>query len=117
MIRKEVRLSPLVWHRKSYPRLGGATIFMLIKVDSYDTFGLGALCGSLDSLLGALGGSLGLTSGALGCSSVSLEALLASSWELLRPSSPPIRCSGVFFTIFKQHSHLKRRCLENAIIL
>ena len=45
--------------------------------------------------MGALGGSLGFTSGALGCSSVSLEALLSSLWMLLRPSSPPIRCSGV----------------------
>ena len=60
------------------------------------TFGFRALDGSLGFLLGALGGSLGLTSGALGCSSVSLGALLVSFWVLLRPSSPPIRCSGVF---------------------
>ena len=69
---------------------------MLIIRDRNDTFGLGALDGSLGFLSGALGGSLGLTSGALGFSSVSLGALLASFWMLLRPSSPPIRCSGVF---------------------
>ena len=69
---------------------------MLIIRDRNDTFGLRALDSSLGFLLGALGGSLGLTSGALGCSSVSLGALLASFWMLLRPSSPPIRCSGVF---------------------
>ena len=69
---------------------------MLIIRDSFDIFGLGALDGSLGFLLGALGGSLGLTSGALGCSSVSLGVLLGSFWMLLRPSSPPIRCSGVF---------------------
>ena len=56
---------------------------------------LGAFDSSLGFLLGALGGSLGFTSGALGCSSVSLGVLLASFWMLLRPSSPPIRCSGV----------------------
>ena len=92
----QVRLSPLLWHRKSYPRLSGSTIFMLIIRDRNDTFGLRALDGSLGFLLGALGGSLGLTSGALGCSSVSLGALLVSFWMLLRLSSPPIRWSGVF---------------------
>ena len=95
MSRKEVRLSPLLWHRKSCPRLSGSTIFMLIIRDSFDIFGLGALGGSLGFLLGALGGSLGLTSGPLGCSAVSLGALLASFWMLLRLSSPPIRCSRV----------------------
>ena len=50
------------------------------------TFGFGALDGSLGFLLGALGGSIGLTSGALGGSSVSLGALLASLWMLLRLS-------------------------------
>ena len=70
-------------------------MFMLIIRDRNDTFGLGALDGSLGFLLGALGDSLGSTSGALGCSSVSPGALLASFWMLLRPSSPPIRCSGV----------------------
>ena len=69
---------------------------MVIIRDSFDIFGLGALDGFLGSLLGALGGSLGFTSGALGCSSVSLGALLGSFWMLLRPSSPPIRCFGVF---------------------
>ena len=68
---------------------------MLIIRDRNDTFGFGALDGSLGSLLGALGGSLGFTSGALGCSSVSLGALLASLWMLFGVSSPPIRCSGV----------------------
>ena len=61
----------------------------------FDTFGLRALDVSLGFLLGALGDSLGLTSGALGGFSVSLGALLASFWMLLRPSYPPIRCSGV----------------------
>ena len=69
---------------------------MLIIRDRNDTFGFGALGGSLGFLFGALGGSLGLTSGALGGSSVCLGALLASFWMLLRPSSPPIRCSRVF---------------------
>ena len=68
---------------------------MLIIRDRNDTFGLRALDSSLGFLLGALGGSLGLTSGALGCSSVCIGVLLASFWMLLRPSSPPIRCSGV----------------------
>ena len=68
---------------------------MLIIRDSFDTFGLRALGGSLGFFLGALGGSLGFTSGALGCSSVSLVALLASFWMLLGGSSPPVRCSGV----------------------
>ena len=87
---------------------------MLIKVDYYDTFGLGALCGSLDSLLGARGGSLGLSSGALGCSSVSLGALLAFFWMLLRPSSPPIRRSGVLKnvaqTTFAIQTSNSRKC-------
>ena len=68
---------------------------MLIIRDRNDTFGLRALDGSLGFLLGALGGSFGFTSGAIACSSVSLGALLASCWMLLRPSSPPITCSGV----------------------
>ena len=68
---------------------------MLIIRDRNDTFALRALGGSLGFILGALGGSLGFTSGALGCSSVSLGALLASFGMFLRPSSPPIRCSGV----------------------
>ena len=51
---------------------------MLVIRDRNDTFGLGALGGSLGFLLGALGGSLGFTSGALGCSSVSLGVLLGS---------------------------------------
>ena len=69
---------------------------MFIIRDRNDTFGLGALDGSLGFLLGALGGSLGLTSGALGCSSVFLGVLLASFWVLLRPSLPPIKCPVVF---------------------
>ena len=87
---------------------------MLIIRDRNDTFGLRALDGSLGFLLGALGGSLGLTSGALGCSSVSLGALLASFWMLLRPSSPPIRCSGVFQndvqTTFASQTSISRKC-------
>ena len=74
---------------------------MLIIRDSFDIFGLGALGGSLGFLLGALGGSLGLTSGPLGCSAVSLGAFLASSWMLLRLSSPPMKCSGVFQNDFQ----------------
>ena len=104
MSRKVVRLSRLLWHRKSYPRLGGSTIFMLIIRDSFDTFGLRALDGSLGFLLGGLGGFLGVTSGALGCSSVSLGVLLASFWVLLRPSSRPIRCPGVFQNDFQTTS-------------
>ena len=88
---------------------------MLIIRDSFDTFGLGALGGSLGFLLGALGGSLGFTSGALGCSSVSLGALLASFWMLLRPSSPPIRCSGVLQndlqTTFASQTSISRKCI------
>ena len=86
MSRKEVRLSPLLWHRKSCPRLGGSTISTSDISDLFDTSGFRALDGSLGFLLGALGGSLGLTSGALGGSSVSLGILLASFWMLLRPS-------------------------------
>ena len=66
---------------------------MLIIRDYSDTFGLGALGGSLGSLLGALGGSLGIISGPLGCSSVSPGVLLASSAELMGPYSSPFRCS------------------------
>ena len=84
MSRKEVRLSPLLWHRKSCPRQGGSTIFTSYISGFFDTFGLRALDGSLGFLLGALGGSLGLTSGALGGSSVSLGAHLASLLVLLR---------------------------------
>ena len=51
---------------------------MFIIRDRNDTFGFGALGGSLGFLLGVLGGSLGFTSGPLGCSAVSLGALLAS---------------------------------------
>ena len=87
---------------------------MLIIRDSCDKFGLRALDGSLGFLLGALGGSLGLTSGALGCSSVSLGALLASFWMVLRFSSPPIRCSGVlqndFQTTFASQTSISRKC-------
>ena len=87
---------------------------MLIIRDSFDTFGLGALGGSLGFLLGALGGSLGFTSGALGCSSVSLGALLASFWMLLRLSSPPIRCSRVLqndlLTTFAAQTPISRIC-------
>ena len=87
---------------------------MLIIRDSFDTFGLRALDGSLGFLLGALGGSLGLTSGALGCSSVSLGALLGSFWMLLRPSSPPITCSGVLQddcqTTFASQASICRKC-------
>ena len=85
---------------------------MLIIREFFHTFGLGPLGGSLGSLLGALGGSLGFTSGALGCSSVSLGALLGSFWMLLRPSSPPIRCSGVlqndFQTTFASQTLISR---------
>ena len=81
---------------------------------SFDKNCLGALDGSLGSLLGALGGSLGFTSGALGCSSVSLGALLVSFWVLLRPSSPPIRCPGVFQnvaqTTFAIQTSNSRKC-------
>ena len=52
----------------------------------FETFGLRALDGSLGFFLGALGGSIGITSGASGGTSVSLGALLASFWMLLRPS-------------------------------
>ena len=87
---------------------------MLIIGEFFVTFGLGPLDGSLGSLLGALGGSLCLTSGALGCSSVSLGALLASFWMLLRPSSPPIRCSGVLQndleTRFASQTLISRKC-------
>ena len=114
MNRKEVRLSPLLWHRKSCPRLGGGTIFMLIIRDSFDTFCLRALDVCLGFLLVAFGGSVGLTSGALGGSSVSLGALLASFWVLLRPSSPPIRCPGVFQndvqTTFAPQTSNSRKC-------
>ena len=55
---------------------------MLIIRDRNDTFGLGALGGSLGFLSGALGGSLSLTSGLLGCFSVCLVVLLASFWTL-----------------------------------
>ena len=88
-------MSPLLWHRKSCPRLSGSAIFTSVN-SFFDKICLGALGGSLGSLLGALGGSLGFTSGALGCSSVYLGGLLGSFWMLLRPSSPPIRCSRVF---------------------
>ena len=54
MSRKEVRPPLLLRHRKSYPRLSGSTIFMLIIRDRNDTFGLRALDGSLGFLLGAL---------------------------------------------------------------
>ena len=114
MSRKVVRLSPLLWHRKSCPRLGGSTIFMFIIRDRNDTFGLRALDGSLGFLLGGLGGSLGFTSGALGCSSVCLGALLASFWSLLRPSSPPLRCSRVpqndVQTTFASQTSIFRKC-------
>ena len=87
---------------------------MLIIRDRNDTFGFRALGGSLGFLLGALGGSLGFTSGALGCSAVSLGALLASFWMLLRPSSLPIRCSGVLQTdlqtTFASQTSISRNC-------
>ena len=51
---------------------------MFIIRDRNDTFGFGALDGSLGFLLGGLAGSLGFISGALGCSSVSLGVLLGS---------------------------------------
>ena len=94
---------------------------MLIIRDRNDTFGLRALDGSLGFLLGALGGSLGLTSGALGCSSVSLGALLVSFWMLLRPSSPPIRCSGVLQndlqTTFASQTSISRKCYYSERII
>ena len=87
---------------------------MLIIRDRNDTFGLGALGGSPGFLSGALGGSLGFTSGALGCSSVSLGAVLVSFWRLLRPSEPPMRCSGVlqndFQTTFASQTSISRKC-------
>ena len=114
MSRKEVRLSPLLWHRKSCPRLGGGTIFMLIIRDSFDTFCLRALDGCLGFLLVAFGGSIGFTSGALGGSSVSLGAFLASFWVFWRPSSPPIGCSGVVKnvvqTTFASQTSISRKC-------
>ena len=69
---------------------------MFIIRDFFDTFGRRALDVSLGFPLGGLAGSLGFTSGALGCPSVSLGAHLASFLVVLRPSSPPIRCPGVF---------------------
>ena len=93
---KVVRLSRLLWHRKSCPRLGGSTILTSVISGSFDKHFLGALDGLLGFLFGGLGRSLGSTSGALGCPSVSLGVLLASFWVLLRPSSPPIRCPRVF---------------------
>ena len=87
---------------------------MVIIREFFHTFGFGALDGSLGVLLRALGGSLGLTSGALGCSSVSLGALLGSFWMFLRPSSPPIRCSGVLpndvQTTFAFQTSISRKC-------
>ena len=87
---------------------------MLIIRDSFDTFCLRALDGCLGFLLVAFGGSIGITSGALGGSSVSFGALLASSWVLLRPSSPPIRCPGVFQnvaqTTFAIQTSNSRKC-------
>ena len=81
---------------------------------SFDKNLLGAFDGSLGFLLGGLGGSLGLTSGALGCSAVSLGALLASFWMLLRPSEPPMRCSGVLQndvqTTFEFQTSNSRKC-------
>ena len=65
---------------------------MFIIRDRNDTFGVGALDGSLGFLLGAFGGSLGLTSGALGGSSVSLGVLLASFWEVLGLAVLSFRC-------------------------
>ena len=87
---------------------------MFIIRDRNDTFGLGALDGSLGFLLGGLAGSLGFISGALGCSSVSLGVLLASFWVLLRPSLPPIRCPVVFRndvqTTFASQTSIFRKC-------
>ena len=114
MSRKEVRPSPLLWHRKSCPRLGGSTILTSVISGLFDKNCLGALDGSLGFLLGGLGGSLGFTSGALGCSSVCLGALLASFWVLLRPSSPPLRCSRVpqndVQTTFASQTSIFRKC-------
>ena len=87
---------------------------MSVISEFFDKFGFGALGGSLGSLLGALGGSLGFTSGALGGSSVALGVLLASFSMLLRPSSPPIRCSGVLQndlqTTFASQTSISRKC-------
>ena len=88
--------------------------FLLGHLVFFDQICLGALGGSLGFLLGALGGPLGLTSAALGCSSVSLGALLASFWLLLKPSSPPIMCSGVLQndlqTTFASQTSISRKC-------
>ena len=114
-------MSPLLWHRKPYPRRSGNTIFKPIIRDQNDTFGLRALDRSLGFLLGALGGSLGFTSGPLGCSSVSLGALLASFWMLLRPSSPPITWSGVLQndhqTRFASQTSISRKCYYSQRII
>ena len=83
MKRKEARLSPLLWHQKSYPRRGGGTIFTSVISGLFVKNSLGVVGGSLGFLSGVIGGSLGFTSGALGCSSVSLGALLVSFWVLL----------------------------------
>ena len=84
---------------------------MLIIRDRNDTFGLGALGGSLGFLLGALGGSLGLTSGALGCSSVSLGVLLVPIWMLLRLLRHRLGAPGWSKTSFNQH------CISNVDFL
>ena len=117
MSRKEVRLSPLLWHRKSCPRLGGSTILTSVISDSFDKNCLGALDGSLGFLLGGLGVFRGLTSGALGFPSVSLGALLASFWVLLKLSTAHNRCPGVFQndvqTTFASQTSIFRTCYHS----
>ena len=114
MSRKDARPLPLLWHRKSCLRLGGSTRLTSVISGSFDKKCFGVLDGSLGFLLGGLGGSLGLTSGALGCPSVFLGALLASFLVLSRPSSPPIRCPGVFQndvqTTFASQTSFSRKC-------
>ena len=71
---------------------------MLIIRDSFDIFGLGALGGSLGFLLGS-----------------------ASLRVLLRPSSPPIRCSGVLQndlqTTFASQTPMSRKCYYSTRII
>ena len=65
---------------------------MFIIGDAFDTFGFGALGGSLGFCLRALGGSLGFKSGALCGCSVSLGVLLGSFLKFSGLACFPFGC-------------------------
>ena len=109
----EMCIRDSLWHRKSCPRFGGSTILPSVISEFFDKIRFHAVVGSRVFLLAARG----LSWPHFGCSWLLLGVSWGSLgllWMRLRPSSPPIRRSGVLKnvaqTTFAIQTSNSRKC-------